>query len=120
MLEATRPQVIIVANTLARLLLGFGMDEELPEVDKRHIWMGYKFKFDEDLGTHVIQGRVGQEGEPLETALKNTPAFFTSMLSGQRALDIGSRERLMWHIRRAWNYRTQKENPTAANQLPKE
>jgi len=30
--------------------------------------------------------------------LKNVPIFFTSMLTGQRALDNGSFERLIWHI----------------------
>lgn len=35
--------------------------------------------------------------------LKNTHFFFSSMLSGQRALDIGSRERLLWQIKRVFN-----------------
>jgi hypothetical protein len=30
--------------------------------------------------------------------MNQTSVFFTSMLSGQRALDIGSRERLIWHL----------------------
>ena len=48
----------------------------------------FKTKFSKDIGTHVIT----------EGNLKNTPVFFTSMLSGQRAMDVGSRERLEWHI----------------------
>lgn len=31
--------------------------------------------------------------------LEGTPVFFSSMLTGQRALDLGSLERLEWHIR---------------------
>lgn len=30
-----------------------------------------------------------------------TPIFFSSMLSGQRALDVESRKRLQWHLRQA-------------------
>lgn len=32
-----------------------------------------------------------------------TPIFFSGMLSGQRALDIGSRQRLHWHVLQALN-----------------
>ncbi|MEY3784343.1 MAG: hypothetical protein RLZZ230_665 [Candidatus Parcubacteria bacterium] len=32
---------------------------------------------------------------------KKVPVFFTSMLSGQRALDRWSYERLVWHIKQA-------------------
>lgn len=102
-LEAIRPRIIVVANTLARRFLGFDMNRRRATENRHEIWMGYSFKFDEGLGTHVIHGRVGQKGEPLETALKGTPVFFTSMLSGQRALDKGSRDRLVWHIRQVWN-----------------
>lgn len=31
--------------------------------------------------------------------LEGTPVFFSSMLTRQRALDLGSLERLEWHIR---------------------
>lgn len=51
--------------------------------------MNFAFKFDNNIGTHIIT-------EP--EILASVPVFFTSMLSGQRALDIGSFERLKWHI----------------------
>jgi hypothetical protein len=35
---------------------------------------------------------------------KSIPVFFSGMLSGQRALDIGSYERLKWHMKFAVNY----------------
>ena len=35
---------------------------------------------------------------------KSIPMFFSGMLSGQRALDIGSYERLIWHIKFAVIY----------------
>ena len=53
--------------------------------------MGLDFYFDEEFGSH----RVTHVPE-----LKNTHFLFTSMLSGQRALDLGSRERLIWQVRR--------------------
>lgn len=45
--------------------------------------------FDEESGHHRVQ--LG--GRPV-------PVFFSGMLTGQRALDVHSRERLIWHVRR--------------------
>jgi hypothetical protein len=83
-IELSKPKVIIVNNSLARKYLGF---EKNNDID---VWMGLKFKFDETIGTYRV---VNNEN------LKNTPIFFTSMLTGQRALDKGSLERLIWHIK---------------------
>lgn len=44
--------------------------------------------FNEELGCHL-----------LTYSGRKVPVFFTSMLSGQRALDTYSRDRLQWHIR---------------------
>ncbi|WP_272151120.1 hypothetical protein [Tenacibaculum aiptasiae] len=71
----SKPKVIVISNTQAR----YYMKGE----------MGFKFEFDPNLGTRKIVS-------PPE--LKDTPVFFTSMLTGQRALDLGSYERLIWHI----------------------
>jgi len=83
-LEKSKPKVIIVENTLARVLLG----AEKTENDR--IWMDYDFTFDDNLGTH----RITTE----KSNLKGTPVFFTGMFTGQRALDRGSFERLQWHV----------------------
>ena len=48
-----------------------------------------EFTFDNNLGTYRIVNHPN---------LNDTPIFFTSMLTGQRALDLGSYERLVWHI----------------------
>ncbi len=80
-----KPKVLIVSNTTARYFLGFDKSVSKNE----DIWMGFDFVFDEKLGTHKIINNK---------ELENTPVFFTSMLTGQRALDKGSLERLMWHI----------------------
>ncbi len=76
----SRPKVIVVSNTKARNFLKGYSDK---------ISMGFEFKFDEDLGTDIIINHPD---------LNNVPIFFTSMLSGQRALDNGSYDRLIWHI----------------------
>ncbi len=87
----TRPKVIIVCNTKARHFLGKDMEKKNNNEPEKWVWLGYNFKFDEQIGTH----RITNENSPL----KGTPVFFTSMLSGQRALDNGSFERLEWHVK---------------------
>jgi len=54
------------------------------------VGLDYKFEFDEKIGTD----RIVSKGK-----LYNAPIFFTSMLSGQRALDNGSFKRLKGHIK---------------------
>ena len=80
-----KPKVLIISNTMARHFTGFEKNQE----QTQGVWMGFDFVFDEKLGTHKIVNN---------SDLDNTPVFFTSMLTGQRALDKGSFERLNWHI----------------------
>ncbi len=82
-IEMSEPKIIIVNNTLARRLLG------KDKTENKEIWMDFDFKFDDKIGTYRINNN---------NKLENTPVFFTSMLTGQRALDLGSYERLIWHI----------------------
>lgn len=90
-LVQTQPKVIVASNALIRTFLGMKRKEDEKTPTEVGIWLGdwIKTKFDPKVGTHVIL-------QPAE--LKNTKIFFTSMLSGQRALDLGTRERLIWHI----------------------
>lgn len=81
LIDENKPRIFIVNNTLARELLGEYHTEK--PTKKSHHWIGYDFVFSEDIGTYVY---------------KNNPFFFTSMLTGQRALDNGSYQRLIWHI----------------------
>jgi hypothetical protein len=86
------PKIIIVSNSLASEF--FGKRKEPKHSLLKKIWMGYdlNFKtddFDNELGTYKI--KIGE---------KDTPIFFCGMLSGQRALDLGSLERLKWQIKR--------------------
>lgn len=82
LLASAQPSAIIVANAGARMLLGADKNRQTGD----NTWLGLDFKWDDELGTHRHN---------------NIPVFFTSMLSGQRALDRGSRERLIWHTKRA-------------------
>ncbi|TNJ41102.1 hypothetical protein KFZ70_04150 [Tamlana fucoidanivorans] len=88
----SKPKIIVVSNTKARDYL------------KNKTNCSFDFKFDNELGTEIIKNN---------SELNNVPVFFTSMLTGQRALDNGSYERLIWHI----NYVLEKINkkPVANN-----
>lgn len=85
-LEESRPKVLVVCNTMARRYLGkdrFG---------DHNIWMGYEFGDMQEDGAYRIQNK--------DSKLKGVPVFFSGMLTGQRALDNGSFERLQWHIKK--------------------
>jgi len=84
-LEISNPRVLVVCNTKARYFLGYNQEKG------QHVWLGYTFEFNDDIGTYRITNE--------DSALKGTPVFFTSMLTGQRALDNGSFRRLEWHIK---------------------
>ena len=84
-IEAVKPNIIVIANTLSRLFIG------RMQSNGEKMWIGYKFEFDENYGTDKIVS---------DGPLKGVPVFFTSMLNGQRALDWGSKQRLIWHIKR--------------------
>ena len=85
-----KPKVIVMSNALIRMFSGKERIK-LENGDELGVWMDFHYAFDKDLGTNVITA-------PNEIA--GTIVFFTSMLSGQRALDNGSRDRLIWHIAR--------------------
>jgi hypothetical protein len=71
-IELAKPRIIVINNALARDIFQF------------------ETVFDEQIGTHRIINN---------TELNGTPVFFTSMLTGRRALDLGSYERLIWQIK---------------------
>lgn len=73
-----KPKLIIVTNAFARKLI----------VEYKNLFFG-ELLFDRQIGTYKIT-----ENE----LVKNVPIVFSGMLSGQRALDIGSFERLNWQI----------------------
>jgi hypothetical protein len=85
-LELAEPKAIVVCNTVARRYMG------KEHKNGAQVWMGYNFGAMQEDGTYRIQNP--------DSKLQGVPAFFSGMLSGQRALDIGSRERLVWHIKK--------------------
>jgi hypothetical protein len=78
-INKTEPRVIIVVSAFASKII----QERL------------KPQWNDDLGYHIAN-----------IADRKIPIFFSSMLSGQRALDEGSFERLRWHIRKALRNRS--------------
>ena len=81
LIEKDKPKIFVVNNTLAREFLG--KDRPINYADNQEYWLNYKFDWDEKLGTYTY---------------KESPFFFSSMLTGQRALDRDSFERLIWRI----------------------
>jgi hypothetical protein len=88
-LEETKPKAIVIANTLARKYLGKDRSTN------SNIWLGYDFGEMKEDGTFRIQS---------ESNLQGIPVFFSGMLTGMRALDNGSFERLQWHIKKALKF----------------
>lgn len=85
-----QPKVIVVANTKARELMGKNRFKPT-NGEEVGVWMDFQFEFDMEFGSYRITN---------VPELKDTHVLFSSMLSGQRALDLGSRERLVWQIGR--------------------
>lgn len=90
-LEYLNPKIIVASNTSARSLLG--RDKFVKDKKEYGFWMNYDFEFDYSLGTDKI----------VNNSNIKPYVFFTSMISGQRALDKGSRQRLIWHINKILN-----------------
>jgi len=85
------PRLIIVSNSLASEFFGKLKQKHLPHFSK--IWMAYNLDFNENFDNEIGTYKINIGG-------KITPILFSGMLSGQRALDIGSFERLKWQIKR--------------------
>lgn len=77
-INENNPRIFVVVNTLSRKLICGKVQGEYHSAG-----INFDFEWNETLGTYTY---------------KNNPFFFSSMLTGQRALDNGSFERLVWHI----------------------
>lgn len=80
LLENLRPRVVVVENAFAR---DFLKNTRLSN---------------EQYNLTPEDGVAPDTGYQTVEIAEETPIFFSGMLSGQRALDIGSRQRLEWHI----------------------
>jgi hypothetical protein len=94
-IEKSDPKIIIVSNAYVRSLFGYYDDDINNKKNISIIPKMFVTKFDDKFGTH----KIDDKNSPLDGKF----VFFTSMLSGQRALDIGSRDRLIWHINHCLN-----------------
>lgn len=74
-IQALEPSIIIVCNAAASRIF------------ERETTAGGLLDWSDKTGCHLLQLK------------KSTPVFFSSMLSGQRALDIYNRRRMAWHLR---------------------
>jgi len=88
LIKHINPKIIVVSNSTARTFMGKDRFISKKGIEQ-NVWMDFRFKFDIGLGVdRIIDDEI----------LEETPVFFTSMLSGQRALDNGSKERLIWQM----------------------
>lgn len=76
-IEKAEPIMIVIINAGVRDLF-------------KELFKDTKSIFDDDLGVDMYEFD--------EKKKKKTPVLFSGMLSGQRALDIGTRNSLKWHI----------------------
>lgn len=90
-IEKANPRIIVVANSLATEFFGKLKRKHMPRFTK--IWRGFDLDFEKDFDSKLGTYKVLIGG-------KSIPVIFSGMLSGQRALDIGSLERLKWQIKR--------------------
>lgn len=88
-IDKAAPRLIVVANALVSEFFG---KKKIKHTKFESIWKGYNLDFDKDFDNEIGTYKINLGG-------KMTPIIFTGMLSGQRALDIGSYERLIWQIR---------------------
>lgn len=79
LIDGLEPRAIVVINAFASHMLG----DHDGELNAR-----FDSKFDEELGTYTISVNG-----------RRIPCFLASMLSGQRAMDVFSYERLKWHVK---------------------
>ncbi len=74
-IQTINPKIILVANALASKIFKNELSSSL--------------EWEEEIGTYV-----------LTVNNVNCPVFLSGMISGQRALDIFSKERLIWHMKK--------------------
>ncbi len=84
------PKIIVVTNALASEFFGKKKKEKHQGFDK--IWQGFALDFEKDFDNEIGTYKISMNG-------REVPIIFSGMLSGQRALDIASLERLKWQIK---------------------
>ncbi|TYC07796.1 hypothetical protein ES677_14890 [Bizionia gelidisalsuginis] len=105
-IERAKPKLIIVSNALASEFFG---KMKTKHKSFKKIWKGFDLFF-EDNNILGKKSTFNSEIGTYEIELNNekVPIIFSGMLSGQRALDIGSLERLKWQSKMILESRTKK------------
>ncbi|MBZ9628168.1 hypothetical protein LB450_08665 [Psychroflexus sp. CAK1W] len=100
-IERANPKLIIVSNALASEFFG---KKKSKHNGFKKIWKGFNLIFEGKDST--FNSKIGTYEIKLNN--KMTPIIFSGMLSGQRALDIGSFERLKWQTKMILESKTKK------------
>lgn len=90
-IKKASPKIIVVSNAFGSEFFGKLKKHHLPKFNK--IWMGHQLDFKNNFDTEIGTYKINIDGNFI-------PIIFSGMLSGKRALDIGSFERLKWQIKR--------------------
>lgn len=100
-IKRANPKLIIVSNALASEFFGKKKETKHRELDK--IWKGIDLYFEQNIWKKesTFNSEIGTYQIELNNNL--VPIIFSGMLSGQRALDIGSFERLKWQVKMILN-----------------
>lgn len=88
-IHRSKPKVIVVSNALASEFFG---KRKAKHGELEAIWRSYKLDFKTDFDNEIGTYRIDIDNN-------RTPIIFSGMFSGQRALDIGSLERLKWQVK---------------------
>jgi hypothetical protein len=91
-IERANPKLILVANAFASEFFG---KLKAKHYGLQKIWRGFDLIFEGNNST--FNSKIGTY--EIEINNKKIPLIFSGMLSGQRALDIGSFERLKWQTK---------------------
>ncbi len=83
------PKAIIIINAFLSKYFEVKKDDKYTHGE---FWEIFQTQWEENLGYHTV--KINN---------KRIPMFLTSMLSGQRALDVGSLRRLRWQIKNSLN-----------------
>lgn len=100
-IERASPKLIIVSNALASEFFG---KMKTKHHGFKKIWRGFDLFFTDDIDSDkksTFNSKIGTYG--IELNDKMVPIIFSGMLSGQRALDIGSLEKLKWQTKMILN-----------------
>lgn len=94
-IEDLCPELIVVCNSGAKIFLGKDVSIDKNGIDE-HIWLGYQFEFNENLGVDLISNINPKSIGKTVSNIIGVPVIFTPTLT---YMEKSTRNRLEWHIR---------------------